>query len=224
MSGPRTAIVGAGRMGQGIGLALAAAGWDVTMLARTAKPVPPPLRLLTGAIPGEVLRQTPLLLIATPDDRIGPAAATLAESGGLGPDHTVLHLSGLLDRSALAPLTRTGAALGSFHPLQTIAEPATAPDRLRGAFAGIEGDAGALAAGQRIAAALGMTAVPLDAELVAEDHVAKLDGMWEEGFFLQFFESGGGVVVIHINLLLRAPAKGEWRNDCTHLQREKERG
>src|SRR6266478_1244747 len=64
----------------------------------------------------------------------------------------------------------------------------------------------------------------LDAELVAEDHVAKLDGMWEEGFFLQFFESGGGVVVIHINLLLRAPAKGEWRNDCTHLQREKERG
>ena len=54
MSGPRTAIVGAGRMGQGIGLALAAAGWDVTMLARTAKPVPPPLRLFTagGALDG----------------------------------------------------------------------------------------------------------------------------------------------------------------------------
>jgi len=172
MSGPRTGIVGAGRMGQGIGLALAAAGWDVTVLARTAKRVPPPLRLLTGAIPGDVLRQTPLLLIATPDDRIGPAAATLAESGGLGPDHTVLHLSGLLDRSALAALTRTGAALGSFHPLQTIAEPATAPDRLRGAFAGIEGDAGALAAGHRIAAALGMTAVPLDAAAKPLYHAA----------------------------------------------------
>jgi hypothetical protein len=69
--------------------------------------------------------------------------------------------------------------------------------------------------------------------LVAEDHVAKLDGMREKGVFLQFFESGGSVVVIHINLLKRAPAnallqrtsaKGEWRNDCTHLQREKERG
>ncbi len=172
MSGPRTAIVGAGRMGQGIGLALAAAGWDVTVLARTAKLVPSPLRLLTGAIPGDVLRQTSLLLIATPDDRIGPAAATLAESGGLGPGHTVLHLSGLLDRSALAPLTRTGAALGSFHPLQTIAEPTTAPDRLRGAFAGIEGDAGALAAGHRIAAALGMTAVPLAAAAKPLYHAA----------------------------------------------------
>ncbi|HEX9054469.1 MAG TPA: DUF2520 domain-containing protein, partial [Gemmatimonadales bacterium] len=34
--------------------------------------------------------------------------------------------------------------------------------RLRGAFAGIEGDPRALAAGRRIAAALGMTVVPLD--------------------------------------------------------------
>jgi hypothetical protein len=48
----------------------------------------------------------------------------------------------------------------------------------------------------------------LDAELVAEDHVAKLDGMREESVFLQFFESGGSVVVIHINLLKRASEKG----------------
>jgi predicted short-subunit dehydrogenase-like oxidoreductase (DUF2520 family) len=163
MSGFRTAIIGAGRVGQGIGLGLAAAGWDVTLLARTARPVPPPLRLLAGAITGDAVRDRPLILVATPDDAIPKAAAALAASGGVGRDHVVLHLSGLLDRTALGALTGTGAALGSFHPLQSIAEPGTAPAQLRGAFAGIEGDPQALAAGQRIAAALGMTAVPIDA-------------------------------------------------------------
>jgi predicted short-subunit dehydrogenase-like oxidoreductase (DUF2520 family) len=162
MTSEGIAIVGAGRMGQGIGLGLAAAGWDVTLLARTARPVPSPLRLVAGALPREVVRAAPLVLVATPDDQIAPAAAALGATGGVGPGQTVLHLSGLLDRTALASLAGTGAALGSFHPLQTIAEPEEAPGRLRGAFAGIEGEARALAAGRRIAAALGMTAVPLD--------------------------------------------------------------
>lgn len=162
MSGVSTVIVGAGRMGQGIGLGLAAAGWDVTLLVRTARPVPAPLRLMAGPAAGDVLSAAPLVLIATPDDQIGAAAAALAATGGVGPDHVVLHLSGLLDRTALAPLAGTGAGLGSFHPLQTVAEPADAPGRLRGAFAGIEGDSRALAQGRRVAAGLGMTAVPLD--------------------------------------------------------------
>lgn len=162
MTGERIAIVGAGRMGQGIGLGLAGAGWDVTLLARTERPVPPPLRLVAAALAREVVQDAALVLVATPDDQIGAAATALASAGGVGPGHAVLHLSGLLDRTALAPLAGAGAALGSFHPLQTIAEPGDAPGRLRGAFAGIEGDVRALAAGRRMAAALGMTAVPLD--------------------------------------------------------------
>lgn len=162
MTGFRTAIVGAGRMGQGIGLGLVSAGWDVLLLARTARPVSPPLQLAAGAIAADAVRDRALVLVATPDDAIARAAEALAASGGVGRDHVVLHLSGLLDRTALAALARTGAALGSFHPLQSIAEPATAPVQLRGAFAGIEGDPRALVAGQRMAAALGMTAVPID--------------------------------------------------------------
>lgn len=162
MTGFRTAIVGAGRMGQGIGLGLVAAGWEVRLLARTARPVSPPLELAAGPIRADAVRDRPLVLVATPDDAIAQAAEVLAVSGGVGRDHVVLHLSGLLDRTVLAALARTGAALGSFHPLQSIAEPATAPAQLRGAFAGIEGDPRALVAGQRVAAALGMTAVPID--------------------------------------------------------------
>ncbi len=162
MTGFRTAIVGAGRMGQGIGLGLVAAGWEVRLLARTARPVSPPLELAAGPIRADAVRDRPLVLVATPDDAIAQAAEVLAVSGGVGRDHVVLHLSGLLDRTVLAALARTGAALGSFHPLQSIAEPATAPAQLRGAFAGIEGDPRALVAGQRVAAALGMTAVTID--------------------------------------------------------------
>ena len=163
MTGFRTAIIGAGRMGQGIGLGLVAAGWDVLLFARSARPVSPRLELAAGALTAEAVRHRPLVLVATPDDAIGQAAEALAASAGVSREHVVLHLSGLLDRSALAPLIATGAALGSFHPLQSIAEPAGAPAQLRGAFAGIEGDPRALAAGERIASALGMTAVPIDA-------------------------------------------------------------
>ena len=84
-------------------------------------------------------------------DAIEAAAGSLLDRGAVQGGHAVLHLSGLLDRRALAPLERTGAALGSFHPLQTVADPRTAPERLKGAWAGIEGDLRARHAGEELA-------------------------------------------------------------------------
>ncbi len=155
------AIVGAGRMGQGIGLALLRAGWEPTLLARAPRPV-------AGALPLESadwerpVRSARLVLVATPDDAVAVVAERLARLGGglaVGAGQVVLHLSGVLDRRALAPLEGTGAGLGSFHPLQTVADPLSAPERLRGAFAAIEGDPRALEAGRALAAALGMEPV-----------------------------------------------------------------
>src|SRR6266852_9309663 len=40
----------------------------------------------------------------------------------------------------------------------------------------------------------------LHAKLVTENHVAKFDGMRKKRVFLEFFESGGGVVVVHQDL------------------------
>ena len=141
------AIIGAGRMGRGIALALAEAGVEAALLTRTRRP--------------EDTRRAAVILLATPDDAIGGVAAELARARGVTEEHVVLHLSGLLDRLALEALAVTGAALGSFHPLQSIAEPATAAERLRGAFVGLEGDPRAVDAGERLAAALGMHAVHL---------------------------------------------------------------
>lgn len=158
----RVLIVGAGRMGQGLGLALAARGWTVTLLSRTAKPLIAPLGV--AVTDPAVAAGSDRIVIATPDDAIGKVATLLAATGCVGANHTVFHVSGLLDRHALAALELTGAALGSFHPLQTIAEPERAADRLRGAYAAIEGDERALPAARHLAAALGMTPVLLPPE------------------------------------------------------------
>jgi predicted short-subunit dehydrogenase-like oxidoreductase (DUF2520 family) len=159
----RVVIIGAGRMGQGLGLALHRHGYGVALLARTRHPVIAPLVVHQG-VRLDALREAELVLLAVPDDAVRPLATELASEDGVGEQHVVLHLSGLLDRSALAPLGKTGAGLGSFHPLQTIADPASAPDRFAGAYAGIEGDARALAAGERMATALRMMTVRIAAE------------------------------------------------------------
>lgn len=123
----------------------------------------PPLALQTGPL-ADAVREAELVLIATPDDAILPVAEQLAKTGVIDRRHVVLHLSGLLDRSALAPLDGSGAALGSFHPLQTVVDATTAAERLKGAYAGVEGDPLAIEAGERLAATLRMTPIRLSAE------------------------------------------------------------
>jgi predicted short-subunit dehydrogenase-like oxidoreductase (DUF2520 family) len=149
-------------MGQGLAFALGRAGVEVTLLARGPRPVTEPLVLFDGAWE-EATGGSDVVLVATPDDAIPAAAAALAARKAITASHVVLHLSGLLDRRALEALASTGAGLGSFHPLQTISDPATAPARLLGAYAGVEGDARAEAEGEWLALMLGMHPVRLAA-------------------------------------------------------------
>ena len=162
MSQPRVTIIGAGRMGQGLGLALKRRGYKIALVARTPRDVTPPLMLHQGSR-AEATAGAELVLIATPDDAIGQVAAELAAEGAISRDQVVLHLSGLLDRNALLPLEESGAACGSFHPLQSVADAATAAERLKGAYVGIEGDDRALVAAERLANTLRMIPVRIPA-------------------------------------------------------------
>lgn len=165
----RVAVIGAGRMGQGIALALSRSGAEVSLLGRTAKPVPAPLSVRVEEW-GKACGAAEVILIATPDASIPIVAERLLGERCVSARSSVLHLSGLLDHGALAALAGTGAGLGSFHPLQTVADPETAGERFRGAFAGIEGDATALSAGERLADRLGMTPVRIPAGAKAAYH------------------------------------------------------
>jgi predicted short-subunit dehydrogenase-like oxidoreductase (DUF2520 family) len=163
VSQPRVTIIGAGRMGQGLGLALKRRGYRVLLLNRSPRDVVPPLILHQGSL-SEATAGAELILIATPDDAIEEVAAELAARGDITHDQVVLHLSGLLDRRALQPLDSSGAACGSFHPIQTVADSGSAAERLKGAYVGIEGDERALVAAERLANTLRMVPVRIPAD------------------------------------------------------------
>jgi predicted short-subunit dehydrogenase-like oxidoreductase (DUF2520 family) len=163
VSQPRVTIIGAGRMGQGLGLALKRRGYKVVLLNRAPRDVVPPLVLHQGSR-SEATAGAELVLLATPDDAIASVAAELAAERAISRDQVVLHLSGLLDRTALLPLEESGAGLGSFHPLQSVAEPGSAAERLKGAYVGVEGDERALIAAERLANTLRMVPVRIPAQ------------------------------------------------------------
>ena len=142
----------------GLGLALVGAGYTVRLHGRTKKGVPRPLTLSVG--PGDEpppwIAQPAVILLAVRDDAIRPLAGVLADAGAIGSQQVVLHLSGVYGQEALGPLVGSRAALGSLHPLQTISEPERAAERLKGAWAAVEGMPRAVEAAERLAQDVGL--------------------------------------------------------------------
>lgn len=151
-------VIGAGRVGAGLALALTRVGREVRLISRRAVRVPAPLSLKVapdGPTAGW-LGGLSVVILAVPDDRIRPVAQQLWDTKGIGPGHTVLHCSGVLGQEALAALVPTRAALGSLHPLQTISEPDVAPERFKGAWAAVEGSPAAMETAEDLARAVGL--------------------------------------------------------------------
>ncbi|HEX4599895.1 MAG TPA: Rossmann-like and DUF2520 domain-containing protein [Gemmatimonadales bacterium] len=155
---PVVGVIGPGRAGLGLALALAQAGYDVRLYGRLKKAVPKPLSLTVGPAdrPPAWLAQAGVVILAVRDDAIRPLAESLARAGAVRAEHVVLHLSGVQGQEALGPLVSSRAALGSLHPLQTIADPERAPARLAGAWAAVEGMPRAIQAAEGLAQDLGM--------------------------------------------------------------------
>ncbi len=98
--------------------------------------------------------ESDVILVAVPDGAIETVARRLAQKCGKAcRGKVVLHTSGALDRSVLAPLARCGAATGSLHPMQTFS--GRALPNLKGVIFAVEGDARARRAAQQIARHLG---------------------------------------------------------------------
>jgi predicted short-subunit dehydrogenase-like oxidoreductase (DUF2520 family) len=158
-------------MGQGVATILAARGDPVRLATRNLRRRGLPAPFFAVDDP-EGYRDARLILIATPDDVIWQAASRLGDLGVVGPRTAVLHLSGAFDRAILKPLALSGAALGSFHPLQSLAVPSRAPELLPGSYVAIEGDARALRAGRDLARHLQMIPVRIPAGAKPAHHAA----------------------------------------------------
>lgn len=159
-------VIGPGRAGTGLALAWARAGLEVRLHGRRDKPVPGPLVLTVGPddAPPPWIGSVDVVVLAVPDDAIGPLAALLATRHAVRGEQVVLHLSGSRTHQALDALVATGAALGSLHPLQTLVEPEQAPAHLQGAAAAIEGLPRAVAAAEWLAHQIGLRPFRLRSE------------------------------------------------------------
>lgn len=158
-------IVGPGRAGAGLAVALKGVGYRVRLHGRRSRTVPATIEFTCGGQP-PWLEEVDALILAVPDDALDEVARQLARDGRVGSVPVVLHLSGVLDSSVLQPVADCGCAVGSLHPLQSLSDADTAAARFRGAAAAIEGDARAVRLAVELAAALDMTplTVPSDAK------------------------------------------------------------
>jgi predicted short-subunit dehydrogenase-like oxidoreductase (DUF2520 family) len=170
-SKPTVALIGAGRLGTALAVALARIGYNITALvARERSHARRASRLLSSrppALGSSDLGKIPdsdILIIATPDDRVAETAYRIsAEIERRLPDRTrasarkrvALHVSGALASDSLAPLRARGFAVASLHPLVSVSDAASGADGLRGAFYCVEGDAAAVRVARRVVRDLG---------------------------------------------------------------------
>jgi predicted short-subunit dehydrogenase-like oxidoreductase (DUF2520 family) len=120
------ALYGPGRAGGSLVIAASRVGHTITSIdGRDDQAVSELTRLveLGDAEPD-------LLVLAVSDDAI-PTISAHIDFDALPP--SVVHMSGAVPVSALAPFQDAGSAIGSFHPLQTMPSPLAGADRLRGA-------------------------------------------------------------------------------------------
>jgi predicted short-subunit dehydrogenase-like oxidoreductase (DUF2520 family) len=141
-------IIGPGRAGTALALALARAGWDVAPTLGRGDDV-------SGAAEG-----IDLLVIATPDAAIGNVAHAVRPAPGVA----VAHLAGSLGLDVLAPHERRAA----IHPLVPLASGDVGARRLVGATFAVTGDP----LGREVVAALGGSTIAVEDEHRAAYHAA----------------------------------------------------
>jgi len=147
-SKPEVSIIGTGRLGTALAIALASEGYPIgSLVARRRESARRAASYLDVSTRVSALKELAdstgpgLLLISTPDDQIPAVAEMLAHLNWqtVG-TRTALHTSGALSSEQLAPLAEKGWSTGSVHPLVSVSEPKGGARLLRGAFWCVEGD------------------------------------------------------------------------------------
>jgi predicted short-subunit dehydrogenase-like oxidoreductase (DUF2520 family) len=189
-------IVGAGRVGKTLARCLREAGWSIgAIITRSKGTSRAAVRAIGAGVAHAALARelftSDVILITTPDDALHNVAEQLAKLGGDAcRGKTILHTSGALDSTVLAPLRKRGAAVGSLHPMQTFSGKGV--PRLAGATFTIEGDAKARHVARQISRDLGGAHVLIKGEHKAAYHAA---GALVAGHALALIESAVRILI-----------------------------
>jgi predicted short-subunit dehydrogenase-like oxidoreductase (DUF2520 family) len=137
----RFCLIGPGRLGSTLAVALEAVGFAVTAVVGRADPTAAPAERPPRLPLAEAVKRADVLWLTVPDDQIGAvatrAAAALSADRAAAPGAepialTAIHSSGLGSLALLVPLARLGVHTLSLHPLQTFAAGEPTADALAG--------------------------------------------------------------------------------------------
>jgi predicted short-subunit dehydrogenase-like oxidoreductase (DUF2520 family) len=134
-------VVGVGRVGVALAVALTRAGHHVVAVSGVSDAS---LRRAADRLPqaavkpaDDVVRAAELVLLTVPDDALAAVVDGLASVGAFKPGQLVAHTSGRHGLDVLEPATRQGALPLALHPAMTFAGGAEDVERLLGTSFGV---------------------------------------------------------------------------------------
>jgi predicted short-subunit dehydrogenase-like oxidoreductase (DUF2520 family) len=134
-------VIGAGRVGSALGVALARAGHEVVAVSGVSQASRQRAsERLPGAVlaePQEVTARAELVLLAVPDDALPGLVTGLAATGAELAGRLLVHPSGRYGIGVLEPAVRRGALPLALHPVMTFTGRPDDADRLDGISFGV---------------------------------------------------------------------------------------
>jgi len=167
---PTVSLIGLGRLGTALAIALDSAGYEiVSLVGRSRRKLQKASQLLDVSwrrLVTKELDEGPvgdLIIVSVPDDQIPTVAEHLVGMKANG-HPTVLHTSGALSSKVFASLAANGWHTGSIHPLASVSDPVSGFEALKRAYWCVEGDATAVRVARRLVRDLGAYSFSLKSE------------------------------------------------------------
>jgi predicted short-subunit dehydrogenase-like oxidoreductase (DUF2520 family) len=165
-------IIGAGRVGSALALALAEKGHTVGAIAsrrdNTARALARRIAGAQAASAQEVAARCDWVFLTLPDAAVASVASALPWRAG----QAVVHTSGALDLAVLDPAAARDALPGGFHPLRAFAAGDSGPNTFAGVTIGIAGGPALSPQLEALAGGLGARALRIDGADRALYHAA----------------------------------------------------
>ncbi len=175
---PDISVIGCGRVGTCMAVALSKAGYRLAGLAsRTrASAQKAAAAACTGTVfdhAADAARTGSVVFITTPDDVIADVCKDLVSDNGFSSGSIVFHCSGALSSEILTSAKQIGCKTGSLHPLQSFAPYETGQSSpFNGINMSVEGDPDAVEAGLAIVKDLGAISFTLPTQAKILYHAA----------------------------------------------------